>query len=68
MSYIDIIIPLLAGLAFIAIPDKLIKTRDATYEKKKVSTKKSGLYSYFCCGTLLYHQNFWAIKQQPTLV
>lgn len=42
MSYIDIAIPLISGLVFITIPDKLIKTRDATYEKKKSLIKKSG--------------------------
>ena len=42
MGYIDIAIPLIAGLVFIAIPDKLIKTRDATYEKKKSLVTKCG--------------------------
>jgi len=42
MGYINIAIPLIAGLVFIAIPDKLIKTRDATYEKKKSLLTKCG--------------------------
>ena len=42
MSYIDVAIPLIAGLVFIAIPNKLIKTRDATYQKKKSLITKCG--------------------------
>ena len=42
MGYIDIAIPLIAGLVFIAIPDILIKTRDVTYEKKKSLITKCG--------------------------
>lgn len=42
MGYIDIAIPLIAGLIFITIPDKLIKTIDASYEKKKALLKKCG--------------------------
>jgi hypothetical protein len=42
MGYIDIAIPLIAGLVFIAIPDKLIKTKDVTYEKKKSLLIKCG--------------------------
>ncbi len=42
MGYFDIAIPLIAGLVLIAIPDKLIKTGDATYEKKKSLIRKSG--------------------------
>ncbi|MEP7128477.1 MAG: hypothetical protein ABI729_06400 [Chitinophagales bacterium] len=42
MGYIDIAIPLIAGLILIAIPDKLIPTKDATFEKKKSLLTKSG--------------------------
>lgn len=42
MGYFDIAIPLIAGLVFVAIPDKLIKTRDATYRKKKSLITKCG--------------------------
>jgi hypothetical protein len=42
MGYIDILIPLIAGIVFLMIPDKLIKARDATYEKKKSLLKKCG--------------------------
>ena len=42
MGYIDVAIPLIAGLLVITIPDKLIQTRDATYEKKKSLITKSG--------------------------
>jgi len=43
MSYIDIFIPLFAGIIFIAFPDILIQKQDATYEKKKSLFKKGGL-------------------------
>lgn len=42
MGYIDIAIPLVAGLIFIAFPDKLIKTKDATFEKRKSLLTKCG--------------------------
>ncbi|CAN5681433.1 hypothetical protein BH11BAC3_BH11BAC3_34780 [soil metagenome] len=42
MGYINIVIPLFAGLLLLAIPGKLIKTRDATYEKKKSLLKIAG--------------------------
>ena len=42
MGYIDIAISLIAGLVFIAIPDKLIKTKDVTYDKKKSLLIKCG--------------------------
>ncbi|CAN5707155.1 hypothetical protein BH10BAC2_BH10BAC2_43060 [soil metagenome] len=42
MGYINIAIPLIAGIILIAIPDRLIKTRDTTYEKKKSLLTKCG--------------------------
>lgn len=42
MGYIDIAIPLIAGLVILAIPDKFIKTEDANYEKKKSLLIKCG--------------------------
>ena len=42
MRYIDIAIPLIAGLVLVAISAKLSKERDGTYEKKKPSIKKCG--------------------------
>jgi len=42
MEYIEYFIPLTIGLLGILFPDQLIPTRDATYEKKKATLKKSG--------------------------
>ena len=43
MNYVDVLIPLLAGIYIFLFPDNLIKTRDATYEKKKSILKKAGI-------------------------
>ncbi|WP_018342200.1 hypothetical protein [Cytophaga aurantiaca] len=43
MSYIDIFIPLAAGIIFLAFPDILIQKQDASYHKKKSLFKKGGL-------------------------
>lgn len=42
MSYIDIFIPLGAGIVCLLFPDILIQKQDATYEKKKSLFKKGG--------------------------
>ena len=42
MGYIDVAIPLIAGIACLAIPDKFVKPTDPDYEKKKSLIKKCG--------------------------
>ena len=43
MGYIDVIIPLVAGVTFTMAPDVLIKPTDTNFEKKKSLIKKGGL-------------------------
>ena len=42
MSYIDLIIPLIGGIIFTFYPEKLLKIKDNTFEKKKSLLKKCG--------------------------
>lgn len=42
MGYIDVAIPLIVGIIFLTIPDKLVKPTDIAFEKKKSLIKKCG--------------------------
>jgi hypothetical protein len=42
MGYIDILIPLIAGIFFIASPQSIIKPDDPLFEKKKSIYQKGG--------------------------
>jgi hypothetical protein len=42
MGYIDVLIPLAAGILFIASPERLITKKDQTYDRKKLLLKRCG--------------------------
>lgn len=42
MGYIDILIPLLAGILFLTLPEKLLKPTDTNFKKKKSLISKCG--------------------------
>jgi hypothetical protein len=43
MSYIDVLVPFLGGIFLLLFGEKLITTRDASFEKKKGLLKKLGV-------------------------
>ena len=43
MGYIDILIPLIAGILLLLFPDIFIKETDASYQSKKANLKKVAL-------------------------